>query len=207
MKITPKIIPIKNIDLSTLDDSELRVYNKRGWAYGLFTKEDRVLLNEKINELNPKVRQKTDNVLGDGSRIVEVNNKIVLIGGTFDEPIVHSVFVINAYNETEANVYKEIILNEYDEYKQGKYQFINCCELFESVLGNKNVRNYKSTDFKYYKGRKDSGEREILLYPNKHYGYTKQFQDGAGTDTETERGISNEINSGKYQERGNAEYL
>ena len=83
MKITLKIIPIKNIDLSTLDDNELRVYNKRGWTNELFTKEVRVLLNEKINELNPKVRQKTDNVLGDGSRIVEVNNKIVLIGGTF----------------------------------------------------------------------------------------------------------------------------
>lgn len=58
MKITPKIIPIKNIDLSTIDENELRVYNKRGWANELFTKEDRVLLNEKINELNPKVRQK-----------------------------------------------------------------------------------------------------------------------------------------------------
>lgn len=191
----------ENIDLSTLDDNELKVYNRRGWANELFTKEDRVLLNEKFNELNSKSSQRTDNVLGDGSRVVEINNKIVLIGGTFEEPIIHGVFVINTDNETEANIYKEIILNEYDEYKQGKHQFASICELFESVLGNKNVRNYESTDFRYYKGRKDSGERAILPHSFKSYGYTKQFQDGTGVNTETERSISDEINSEKYQER------
>ena len=70
-----------------------------------------------------------------------------------------------------------------------------------------NIRYYDEDDYFYNKREIDTGERATLPSGFQHYGYTKQFQDGAGTDTETERGISNEINSGKYQERGNAEYL
>ena len=203
-----KIIPIKNIDLSTLDDNELRVYNKRGWANELFTKEDRVLLNEKINELNPKVRQKTDNVLGDGLRFVEVNNKIVLIGGTFDEPIVHSVLVINAESETYAENIKEFI--DYAINEEGRTDYETSKSIFkiiQDVYEKENIRYYDEDDYFYNKREIDTGERATLPSGFQHYGYTKQFQDGAGTDTETERGISNEINSEKYQERGNAEYL
>ena len=78
-------------DLTALDDEEIKAYNKRGWTYKLFTKEDRILLREKFNEPDSKITSRTDNVLGDGSRIVEVNNKIVLIGGTFAEPEIYCV--------------------------------------------------------------------------------------------------------------------
>ena len=61
-----------NIDLSTLDDEKIKVYNNRGWSYSLFNKEEIKLLNERFGELNSKY--KTDNVLGDGSRVVEINN-------------------------------------------------------------------------------------------------------------------------------------
>ena len=182
------------------------MYNKRGWTNELFTKEDRVLLNEKFNELNPKVRQKKDNVLGDGSRIVEVNNKIVLIGGTFDEPEIHCVFLINAINDTYADGVKEIIFYE-TENSRNKYEFEEQLYNAESYLGQNKVRTYSQDDFRYNSRRNETWQRATLPSDFQHYGYTKQFQDGAGTDTETERGISNEINSGKYQEHGNAEYL
>jgi hypothetical protein len=100
----------ENIDLSTLDDEELQVYNKRGWRYNLFvTKdsngkvntEDLSLLQEKFSELNSKNRQRTDNVLADGTRVVEVNNKLVLIGGTYEKPQVYSVLVINSISHTK----------------------------------------------------------------------------------------------------------
>ena len=55
-------------DLSTLDDEKIKVYNNRIWAYGLFTDEDILLLNERYNEL--RTNKRTDNVLGDGSRLV-----------------------------------------------------------------------------------------------------------------------------------------
>lgn len=35
-------------------------------------------------------------MLADGTRIVEVNNKIVSIGGTYNDPEIYSVLLINA---------------------------------------------------------------------------------------------------------------
>ena len=86
-------------DLTTLDDEEIKAYNKRGWANQLFTNEDRKLLEGEFAKLKPVKTQRTDNVLGDGSRIVEVNNKIVLIGGTFADSEIYCVFAINAAND------------------------------------------------------------------------------------------------------------
>ncbi len=188
-----------NTDLSTLDDKQLKVYNKRGWANALFTDEDRKLLNEKYNELNKRTKQRTDNVLGDGSRVVEVNNKLVLIGGTFEEPIIHNVLAINADNETEAEIYKELILDDIQEYGHTKQEYIDKIKAYELYSTEETFRNYESADFNYHKGRKDSGARAVLPDSFKSYGYTKQFQDGRGDSSETEQGISDEV---EYQPRG-----
>jgi hypothetical protein len=193
----------ENIDLLTLDDEELQVYNKRGWSYNLFvTKdsngkvntEDLSLLQEKFSELNSKNRQRTDNILADGSRVVEVNNKLVLIGGTFNEPIIHNVLVVNAQNETDVETIKEVIFSDAREYKQNKENYINICKLYESIIGQQQIRNYESADFSYYKGRRDSGERAVLPNSFKSYGYTKQFQERGRNNAETERGISDSVN-------------
>lgn len=187
-----------NIDLSTLDDDEIRVYNKRGWAVALFTdkysNEDLKLLNEKFNELNRRTNQRTDNVLGDGSRVVEVNNKIVLIGDTFNEPEIYCVLAINANNETVANDIKEVIFDEYKRYRQNRYRFADCCKVFESITGKQSIRTYLSEDFTYQKGGKDTGERAILPNSFQNYGYTKQFQNRGGNYTETEQDVSKELN-------------
>lgn len=37
-------------DLNNLDDKALKVYNKRGWSYSLFSDEEMVLLREKFDE-------------------------------------------------------------------------------------------------------------------------------------------------------------
>ncbi|WP_330227607.1 hypothetical protein [Ruminococcus sp.] len=37
-------------DLDTLDDKALKVYNKRGWAYSLFSDDDMPLVREKFDE-------------------------------------------------------------------------------------------------------------------------------------------------------------
>lgn len=179
------------------------MYNNRGWASDLFTKEDHKLLQEKFNELNNKTTQKTDNVLIDGSRVVEVNNKLVLISGTFKEPIIHNVLVINSNNETEAELYKEWIYNDFEYYKQSKEHYINNSKAYEIAFGNASVRNYESADFKHYKGRKDTGERAVLPDTFKSYGYTKQFTERTGSNTETETYLSayNQIGEKLYQTR------
>ncbi|MGN1434064.1 MAG: hypothetical protein ACI4XI_10225 [Ruminococcus sp.] len=175
-------------DLTALDDEEIKVYNKRGWTYRLFTKEDRILLREKFNELDSKITRRTDNVLGDGSRIVEVNNKIILIGGTFAEPEIYCVLAINAANETETTDLKEVVFYEYENYRRNKetlqslFQYVQSCE--------KDVRTYRAEDFYYSKGQKDYGERAVLPSYFKNYGYTEQFQDGEGDNQKAGRDIS-----------------
>lgn len=177
-------------DLTTLDDEEIKVYNKRGWANQLFTNEERKLLEGEFAKLKPVKTQRTDNVLGDGSRIVEVNNKIVLIGGTFAEPEIYCVFAINAANETEADIYKEWFYRDSNEFKQSKEEFANNCKCYESSLGETFVRAYIAVDFSYYKGHKDYGERAVLPSSFKNYGYTEQFQDGTGNNRKAGRNVS-----------------
>ena len=86
------------------------MYNKRGWAYGLFNGEDMKLLNEKFSELDRRLNSRTDNMLADGTRIVEVNNKIVSIGGTYNDPEIYSVLLINAENVAINDLYGLIYL-------------------------------------------------------------------------------------------------
>lgn len=178
-------------DLTALDDEEIKVYNKRGWTYKLFTKEDRILLREKFNELDSEITRRTDNVLGDGSRIVEVNNKIVLIGGTFAEPEIYCVLAVNAANETEAEIFKGEIINELnDGEKRFRYGIDNLCKLCQSNFGKEIIRACIADDFSYHKGQIDTGERATLPDSFKYYGYTKQFQDGEGDNQKAGRDVS-----------------
>lgn len=177
-------------DLTALDDEEIKVYNKRGWTYQLFTNEDRKLLDGEFAKLSPVETQRTDNLLGDGSRMVEINNKVVLIGGSFDEPEIYCVFAINADNETEADIYKELLFNEKQKYDRNRYRYTDCLQSIAHNIGETFVRAYIASDFRYYKGHKDYGERAVLPSNFKNYGYTEQFQDGEGDNPKAGRDIS-----------------
>lgn len=162
-------------NLETLDDKEIKVYNKRGWAYGLFNREDMKLLNEKFSELDKRLNGKTDNMLADGTRIVEVNNKIVSIGGTYNDPEIYSVLLINAENETYAEYVKEEILgyvNEQRNYSRRKYEEI--WETTPFVYGEENIRHYNAYDYIYKKGGDDTGLRATLPGDFSRYGYNKE---------------------------------
>ena len=178
-------------DLTTLDDEEIKVYNKRGWTYKLFTKEDRILLREKFNELDSKISRRTDNVLDDDSRIIEINNKIVIISGTFDEPEIHSVMAVSSVSETEAEIYKGEIINELnDREKRFRCGIDNICKLYQSIVGKEIIRAYIADDFSYHKGQIDTGERATLPDSFKYYGYTEQFKDGTGNNRKAGRNVS-----------------
>lgn len=162
-------------NLETLDDKEIKVYNKRGWAYGLFNREDMKLLNEKFSELDRHLNSRTDNMLADGTRIVEVNNKIVSIGGTYNDPEIYSVLLINAENETYAEYIKGDV---FDEIKCRKCNNVGMLEeifrTVEFVQGKEDARFYNSFDYRYKKGRRDSGERATLPGDFSRYGYNKE---------------------------------
>ena len=175
-------------NLETLDDKEIKVYNKRGWAYGLFNREDMKLLNEKFSELDKRLNGKTDNMLADGTRVVEINNKIVSIGGTYNDPEIYSVLLINAENETYAEYIKGDV---FDEIKCRKCNNVGMLEeifrTVEFVQGKEDARFYNSFDYRYKKGRRDSGERATLPGDFSRYGYNKE-SNIRGTSDENAKG-------------------
>ena len=161
-------------NLETLDDKEIKVYNKRGWAYGLFNREDMKLLNEKFSELDRRLNSRTDNMLADGTRVVEVNNKIVSIGGTYNDPEIYSVFEINAYHEYEAERIKDDIKYVQTGNGRNRYSFEELGKLIENYKGKENVRFYSSTDYSYIRGRTEKGARAISTGDFSRYGYNKE---------------------------------
>ena len=174
-------------NLETLDDKEIKVYNKRGWAYGLFNREDMKLLNEKFSELDKRLNGKTDNMLADGTRIVEVNNKIVSIGGTYNDPEIYSVFEINAYHEYEAERIKDDIKYGQTGNGRNRYSFEELGKLIENYKGKENVRFYSSTDYSYIRGRTEKGARAISTGDFSRYGYNKE-SNIRGTSDENAKG-------------------
>ena len=161
-------------NLETLDDKEIKVYNKRGWAYRLFNREDMKLLNEKFSELDKRLNGKTDNMLADGTRVVEINNKIVSIGGTYNDPEIYSIFEINAYHEYEAERIKDDIKYGQTGNGRNRYSFEELGKLIENYKGKENVRFYSSTDYSYIRGRTEKGARAISTGDFSRYGYNKE---------------------------------
>ena len=174
-------------NLETLDDKEIKVYNKRGWAYGLFNREDMKLLNEKFSELDKRLNGKTDNMLADGTRVVEINNKIVSIGGTYNDPEIYSVFEINAYHEYEAERIKDDIKYGQTGNGRNRYSFEELGKLIENYKGKENVRFYSSTDYSYIRGRTEKGARAISTGDFSRYGYNKE-SNIRGTSDENAKG-------------------
>ena len=161
-------------NLETLDDKEIKVYNKRGWAYGLFNREDMKLLNEKFSELDRHLNSRTDNVLADGTRIVEINNKVVLIGGTYKEPEIYSVFEINARHEFDTESIKDDIKYGQIRYGRSRYSFEEFGKYEETCEGKDKVRFYSQTDYLYIRGRTEKGLRAVSKGDFSRYGYNKE---------------------------------
>ena len=161
-------------NLETLDDKEIKVYNKRGWAYGLFNREDMKLLNEKFSELDRHLNSRTDNVLADGTRIVEINNKVVLIGGTYKEPEIYSVFEINARHEFDTESIKDDIKYGQIRYGRSRYSFEEFGKYEETCEGKDKVRFYSQTDYLYIRGRPEKGLRAVSKGDFSRYGDNKE---------------------------------
>ena len=165
-------------NLENLDDEEIKVYNKRGWAYGLFNREDMKLLNEKFSELDKRINSRTDNVLADGTRIVEINNKVVLIGGTYKEPEIYSVFEINARHEFDTESIKDDIKYGQIRYGRSRYSFEEFGKYEETCEGKDKVRFYSQTDYLYIRGITEKGLRAVSKGDFSRYGYLEESNNG-----------------------------
>jgi|GEM_PF-6123137 len=115
-------------DLSTLDNNELEVYNKRGWAYGLLTEEDYLLLQNYLTELKKGISKKADNVLRDKSRVFEVNNKILIVDSNFENPSIVVVLAIDGIDQFDYELLREDVFNVIE--KPAQYDSAACVEIF-----------------------------------------------------------------------------
>ncbi|MBQ9742216.1 MAG: hypothetical protein IJV88_00885 [Ruminococcus sp.] len=172
-------------DLSVLDAKSLKVYNDRGWARELLTAEDRVLLNQRIGEVFHKNSRYVRTTLADGTVVLDINNKILLLGGTLERPIICNVLVINAVSESDAELFKEDIY----AYTEGKYiteeAYKERCRITQDCYGAQIIRHFDSSDYKYQKGQYDSGNRATLPDNWQNYGYTERKQDRRRVSPET----------------------
>ena len=189
-------------DLTTLDDEEIKVYNKRGWTRELFTAEDKLLLEERYNLLLKNNNSSTYR-FSDGSILTEVNNKMVVISGRKENPVIEAVIVINAKKEYEAEWIKELIYDEQRKFRYSKEDFSENMEFCEHSYAKELFKTYISNDYRYRKGYKRNFRRATLPSDFKSYGYTQQFHVGEGDNRETEQGISkNGVNDNiEYQQR------
>lgn len=176
-------------DPSKLDEEELKIYNNRGWSYGLFNKEDMALLSEKVLELK-KGTQKADNALWDGSRLVEVNNKLIILGGTFKNPEIYSILVINANNETDAEFIKGDFYYDFNRCKRFREVVTNLCKSIEIVQGEEFVRFYDSIDYTYKRGRGRNWVPATLPSNFEDYGYSKGRNERYGSSFRTGKSVS-----------------
>ena len=183
------VVDIDYSDLTILDDEEIKVYNERGWTRELFTAEDKLLLEEHYNLLSKNNNSSTYR-LSDGSILTEVNNKMVVISGTKENPVIEAVIAINAKKEYEAEWIKELIYDEQRKFRYSKEDFSENMEFCEHSYAKELFKTYISNDYRYRKGYKRNFRRATLPSDFKSYGYTQQFQDGEGDNRKTEQGIS-----------------
>ena len=159
--------------------------NRIGWSKELFSAEDKKLLNDRIVDIMVRKNRGDAIWLPGNSYVVDVNNKVVIVGGSFKKPIIHYVAILNAGSATEAAIFKEVLL---DENYVGGFTAIQAaayCDIYAAVKGEKHIRTYSREDFVVSKTAKGNTRRYADAPVGfKSYGYTGTQRDGSGISEE-----------------------
>ena len=152
--------------------------NRIGWAEELFSNEDKMLLNDRFVDIMIHKNLGDAIRLKGGSYLLDVNNKIVIIGGSFKNPVIHFVMAINAENVTYAQEIKEVVFKNEQFGNFGRQEASDFLGFYEVNLGERIVRGYNKEDFGY---SSKTGIPFASLPSNfKSYGYTGEQQNGRG---------------------------
>ena len=176
-----------------LANMSVKDYNRRGWLRTLLTREDASKLNSAVAETFTGKRR--DIRLKDGSYAVEVNNKIVFVSGTFENPRYESVLVFDTDNETEMEILKYYFFRDAatnDLTVKDIKRFINQRRNHGQVDGF-NAEDYKAS------GKSDFG-RAILRSGTKGFGDISQFEIRDGVYTKDEGSVSSRVQGLKFSE-------
>lgn len=176
-----------------LANMSVRDYNRRGWLRTLLTREDASKLNSAVAEIFTGKRR--DIRLKDGSYAVEVNNKIVFVSGTFENPRYESVLVFNTDNATDMEALKYYFFGDTatnDLTVKDIKRFINQRRNYGQIYGF-NGEDYKAS------GKRDYG-RAKLRNGAKGFGDISQFEIRDGVHTKDEGSVSVRVQGLKFSE-------
>ncbi len=177
-----------------LANMSVKDYNRRGWARTLLTREDASKLYSAVAELFTNKKRKEFR-LKDGSYAVEVNNKIVFVSGTFENPRYESVLVFNTDNATEMEIIKDHFFGSAaitGLTQKDIERFIKQRRGYGQVYGF-NAEDYKAS------GKSDFG-RAILRSGTKGFGDISQFEVRDGVYTKDEGNVSLRVQGLKFSE-------
>lgn len=178
-----------------LANMSVKDYNRRGWARTLLTREDASKLYSAIAELFTNKKRKEFR-LKDGSYAVEVNNKIIFVSGTFENPRYESVLVFNTDNATEMEALKYYFFGDTatnDLTVKDIKRFINQRRNYGQIYGF-NGEDYKAS------GKRDFG-RAKLRNGTKGFGDISQFEIRDGVYTKDEGSVSVRVQGLKFSEK------
>lgn len=180
-------------DLSKLDAESLKVYNDRGWAQQLLRAEDWVLYNQHVGYKLPKGSKYFKSELSDGSLVLEINNKVLIVSGQYGRDEIYGILAINAPSEGHASWIKEALYNDTEGLWLNKESYGEVCESLQDVFGERVVRYYNGADYSYRKGQYHSKQRATLPSYWENFGYTKDKQNGGGISGNAQKGVSGAI--------------
>ena len=171
----------------SVDKNELDRYNKRGWAEKLLSEEDRKLLGLKITEAFIDGQHKR---LKDDTKVIDVNNKTVFVGGTYENPTIEFLFAFNSENSNEDEINRFIVLGEKQYGKYTKQDIKVWKRLYgrvysEEVFVAYSREDYSSSSIKDLKTRR----RATLPESFKSYGYNGRVTIRNGVYVKDESGI------------------
>ena len=177
-----------------LANMSVKDYNRRGWARTLLTREDASKLYSAVAKLFINKNRKEFR-LKDGSYAVEVNNKIVFVSGTFENPRYESVLVFNTDNATDMEAIK-------DQFFRGTAtkglsqkdieRFIEQRRNYGQVYGF-NAESFKAT------GKSDFGRAKLRSDTNA-FGDTARLEVRDGIHTKVEGDVSLRVQGLKFSE-------
>ena len=178
-----------------LANMSVKDYNRRGWLRTLLTREDASKLRSAVAELFINKNRKGFR-LKDGSYAVEVNNKIIFVSGTFENPRYESVLVFNTDNATEMEIIKDQFFGSAaitGLTQKDIERFIKQRRGYGQVYGF-NAEDYKAS------GRRDFG-RAMLRNNTKGFGEISQFEVRDGVYTKDEGSVSSRVQGLKFSEK------
>lgn len=108
--------------------------------------------------------------------VTDINNKMLLIVGNRNSPVIHAVLVINASAEDYAEIIKDDIYDDTKEIGLHSRQCSNYLEYCEDWYGAGTVKFYGSENYYHIKGRKQ--ERAKTPDGFEDFGYVRDYEIG-----------------------------